>query len=374
MGNLRRVSGVVPEEIVRAAMEEPGLRGRVFLCSTRREPLYCDDKIVGFVTPHETKSGWRHGPMFVLPEYRGRGLVHAYYAAHPERACVAFVPDGNEASRTMHLQAGFTHWKRGQSGSYMRREALAGEKTVATKKKAKLDQGTLKFGEESQDIDALAKKLAGALSALPIEARVDALNRVRTVLHEVSPFNAEPVDLVLWVKNETVAANDYNPNVVSSPELVLLQKSIEADGYTQPIVTHLASDPEDPAEECNEVVDGFHRNRCGKEVPAIRRRVHGYLPITRINVSRAGRNDRIAATIRHNRARGVHGVHSMSEIVRMLYLAGWDDKKIGAELGMQGDEVTRLKQITGLAALFADRDFSEAWEVDDHRGGAPCRG
>jgi hypothetical protein len=252
----------------------------------------------------------------------------------------------------------------------MRREALAGEKTVATKKKEKLGQGTLKFGEESQDIDALAKKLAGALCALPIEARVDALNRVRTVLHEVSPFNAEPVDLVLWVKNETVAANDYNPNVVSSPELVLLQRSIEADGYTQPIVTHLASDPEDPAEECNEVVDGFHRNRCGKEVPAIRQRVHGYLPITRINVSRAGRNDRIAATIRHNRARGVHGVRSMSEIVRMLYLAGWDDKKIGAELGMQGDEVTRLKQITGLAALFADRDFSEAWEVDDPRGGS----
>lgn len=124
MGHLRRVAGDVPEEIVRAAMAEPGLRGRVFLCSTRREPLYGDGKVVGFVTPHETKSGWRHGPIFVLPAYRKRGLVEAYYASHPERLCIAFIPDDNKASRRTHERAGFKEWKRGPKGWYMRREPL----------------------------------------------------------------------------------------------------------------------------------------------------------------------------------------------------------------------------------------------------------
>lgn len=211
----------------------------------------------------------------------------------------------------------------------------------------------------------LAAQLAAAIAALPLEERVEAINAARSALHEVSPFKDEPVDLVLWVKSETVAGNDYNPNAVAPPEMVLLRHSIEADGYTQPIVTHLARDPEDPTDTCNEVVDGFHRSRVGKEVPAIRERVRGYLPITRIGASRAERIDRIAATIRHNRARGTHGVDRMSEIVRMLYVAGWDDAKIATELGMQADEVIRLKQVTGIAALFACREFSEAWEPDD---------
>lgn len=124
MGHLRRVAGVVPEEVVRAAREVPELRSRVLLCSKRREPLWCDGKVVGFVTPRETKDGWRHGPIFVLPAYRGRGLVVAYYAAHPERTCVAFVPDGNDASRKMHERAGFTAWKRGPKGTYYRRAPL----------------------------------------------------------------------------------------------------------------------------------------------------------------------------------------------------------------------------------------------------------
>ncbi len=207
-------------------------------------------------------------------------------------------------------------------------------------------------------VDALVAQLAAAIAALPLAERVEALNRARTALHEVSPFKEEPVDLVLWVPGPTVDANDYNPNAVAPPELRLLQHSIEADGFTQPIVTH-------PVEEGDETVDGFHRGRCGKEVAAIRERVHGYLPVARIKGERSGRADRIAATIRHNRARGVHAVDSMSEIVRMLYVAGWEDDKIQAELGMQADEVIRLKQITGLAALFRDREFSTAWEPTD---------
>lgn len=116
----------IPEEIVRAAMAEPGLRGRVFLCSKRREALVCDGQVVGFISPHETAMGWRHGPIFVLPAYRGRGLVEAYYAAHPERLCVAFIPDANKASRKIHERAGFVEWRRGPKGSYMRRAPLTG--------------------------------------------------------------------------------------------------------------------------------------------------------------------------------------------------------------------------------------------------------
>lgn len=111
-----------------------------------------------------------------------------------------------------------------------------------------------------------------------------------------------------------------------------------------------------------EVVDGFHRNRCGKEVKEIRSKVFGYLPITKIKTSKEEKTNRIASTIRHNRARGEHAISSMSSIVRMLYESGWTDKQIQKELGMDVDEVLRLKQITGLAALFADRKFSEAWE------------
>lgn len=116
----------VPLELVRDAMRDPALKGRVFLCSKRREPLLADGKVVGFVTPHQTPMGWRHGPIYVAPGYRRRGLVPAYYAAHPERLCIAFVADGNLASRRMHLAAGFVDWKRGSKGQFMKREPVGG--------------------------------------------------------------------------------------------------------------------------------------------------------------------------------------------------------------------------------------------------------
>src|SRR5690606_37788640 len=127
----------------------------------------------------------------------------------------------------------------------------------------------------AETIAALAKQLAHAIAALPLAERVEALNAARAALHDVSPFASEPVDLVLWVPAEQVGGNDYNPNTVAPPEMRLLQHSIEADGYTQPIVVHHADDHE-------EVVDGFHRHRVGKEVSAVRERVHGFLPVTRI--------------------------------------------------------------------------------------------
>lgn len=230
--------------------------------------------------------------------------------------------------------------------------AVNSKKPIRAQVKLPLDAPSKTLRQEAQELSA---RLASVIGSMPVDERVEALNAARTVLHEVSPFASEPVDLVLWVKNDTVIANDYNPNAVAPPEMKLLQHSIDSDGYTQPIVAY-------KTEDGDEVVDGFHRHRVGKELASVRERVHGYLPVARINTERTARTDRIAATIRHNRARGEHGVDSMSDIVRQLYIAGWDDEQIQKELGMQLDEVVRLKQITGLAALFANREFSEAWK------------
>ena len=200
----------------------------------------------------------------------------------------------------------------------------------------------------------LAQYLA-YVSALPTSEKIRELNEARKQLHNISPFAKEPVDCVLWVPGDQVEANDYNPNSVAPPEMKLLELSISEDGYTQPIVTWGKND-------YHEVVDGFHRNRVGKESAAVRERTHGYLPITLINDDRQDRGDRVAATIRHNRARGKHQVSAMSDIVLELAKRNWSDAKIGKELGMEPDEVLRLKQITGLAELFADKEFSEAWQ------------
>lgn len=200
-------------------------------------------------------------------------------------------------------------------------------------------------------------ELANELAKLPEYEQINALNAIRLKLHDLSPFRDEPVDCVLWVPCGQVQANDYNPNAVAPPEMRLLQHSIREDGYTQPIVGFF-----DDEEKIFEVVDGFHRNRIGKECADIRERVKGYLPVTVINQDRRARGDRIAATIRHNRARGKHAVTAMSDIILELSRRNWNDAKIAKELGMEPDEVLRLKQITGLAELFADKEFSMAWE------------
>ena len=202
-----------------------------------------------------------------------------------------------------------------------------------------------------------AHALFARLADLDNDNRIDAINAIRLALREHSPMKREPVDCVLWVRAEQLHANDYNPNSVAPPEMRLLQLSIMADGYTQPIVAW----PD--AEGSYEVVDGFHRNRVGREVGAVRKRVHGRLPIAVINTERTGKEDRIAATIRHNRARGKHQVDAMADIVLDLARRNWSDEKIATELGMEPDEVLRLKQITGLAELFAEREFSQAWEA-----------
>jgi ParB-like chromosome segregation protein Spo0J len=216
--------------------------------------------------------------------------------------------------------------------------------------------------EKTQSVVEQIKQLIQSeLTSLPIDELVESINEIRQATHDISPFKTEPVDFVRWVKNPLVHANDYNPNSVAPPEMELLRHSIASDGYTQPIV----SMPDGVG--AFEVIDGFHRHRVGKECEDIQSRVHGYLPLVQIRLSQHDKNDRMAATIRHNRARGAHKVDSMADIVVELKRRFWSDKKIAKELGMEPDEVLRLTQVTGLAGLFSDREFSEAWEADTLR-------
>jgi ParB-like chromosome segregation protein Spo0J len=216
---------------------------------------------------------------------------------------------------------------------------------------------------ETADVDAKAAFLAyiQTVALMPVDERAVIVNELREAIHKVSPFNTEPVDFVRWVKNSEVHANDYNPNSVAPPEMELLRLSISSDGYTQPIVSM-----HDGATGY-EVIDGFHRHRVGKECADIQSRVHGYLPLVQIRSSQQDKSDRMAATIRHNRARGEHRVDSMAEIVVELKRRFWSDAKIAKELGMESDEVLRLTQVTGLAGLFSDREFSQAWEADSFK-------
>lgn len=203
----------------------------------------------------------------------------------------------------------------------------------------------------------IKEQIKEKLESLSLHDKVEFINDIKILLHEFSPFKTEPVDCVLWVKNDVVKANNYNPNSVAPTEMDLLRLSIEADGYTQPIVTM-------PSSGNREVIDGFHRHLVGKTYEPIQDRIHGYLPVVTINSDRESLEDRMAATVRHNRARGKHKVESMSEIVVHLKKRKWSDSKIAKHLGMDEDEVLRLRQISGLAELFVDREFSEAWEVE----------
>lgn len=210
--------------------------------------------------------------------------------------------------------------------------------------------------EKMKELAQRAKVLFQELDKLPLPLRVETINHIRRMLCEHSPFADEPVDCVQWVHADLVEGNDYNPNTVAPPEMRLLERSINADGYTQPIVTHHSD------EERFIVVDGFHRQRVGKKSGPIRKRLHGYLPVVAIRSARSSAGDRIAATIRHNRARGVHGVLPMTDIVITLLRDGWSEVDVARELGMDDDEVLRFKQVSGLPELFRNYEYSRSWE------------
>lgn len=162
-----------------------------------------------------------------------------------------------------------------------------------------------------------------------------------------------PVYNVIPVPVEKIKPNSYNPNSVAPPEMRLLYDSIKEDGYTMPIVCYYSK-----AQDIYIIVDGFHRYRIMLEYPDIYKREQGLLPVTVINKPL---DQRMASTIRHNRARGSHDVDLMSNIVKELHELGRSDAWISKHLGMDRDEILRLKQITGLAALFKDVKFGKAW-------------
>lgn len=165
-----------------------------------------------------------------------------------------------------------------------------------------------------------------------------------------------PVYNVIRVPVEKIQANSYNPNAVAPPEMKLLYKSIKQDGYTMPIVCyHL------PDEDKYEIVDGFHRYRILKEHNDIYDREGGCLPVSVIDKPI---ENRMASTIRHNRARGSHSIELMTNIVAELVDSGMSDDWIAENLGMDWDEILRLKQISGLASLFKDKEFGKSWRPE----------
>lgn len=203
-----------------------------------------------------------------------------------------------------------------------------------------------------EQIEAAIESLAG----LPPADRIAAINRIMAALRRVHPI-PDPVGFPQWVPADMVTANHYNPNNVAPPEMRLLYLSVKEDGYTQPIVTYW-----DEERGRYIIVDGFHRHRVGKEYRDIQERCHGHLPIVVINKDLA---NRMASTIRHNRARGKHSVEGMTNLVVELVELGWDDSQIAKHLGMDAEEVLRLKQASGIAELFKDRHYSRSWVLGD---------
>ena len=178
---------------------------------------------------------------------------------------------------------------------------------------------------------------------------------LRRYIHkELSTIN-QPIDYVRWVNLEEVEPNDYNPNSVAKVEMGLLYKSIKHDGYTQPIVTIY-----DEEKKKYIIVDGFHRYFTAYQNKDILNRNKGCVPIV---VIEKDINERMAATVRHNRARGEHSVSGMSSMVFDMLENGWSEEDICNHLGMESEEILKLKHITGFSKLFEDIDYRQSWET-----------
>lgn len=192
---------------------------------------------------------------------------------------------------------------------------------------------------------------------LPIDEKVKIYNRLSQQLFDWLGLNHPALNIQL-VKADQIQGNDYNPNKVAPPEMKLLKLSIKKDGVTMPIVVADQNNKKKPYV----VVDGFHRTSVIQNDNEINESLSGYVPVSKLNKSI---EDRITSTVRHNMARGTHQVELSAKLVAMLRKHNWTNARIGLELGMDADEVLRLKQITGLAELFKDKEFSRSWEVSN---------
>lgn len=186
------------------------------------------------------------------------------------------------------------------------------------------------------------------------DEKIDLINEIRAKIHNVSPLKNHPVDYVKWEKNNSVDKNDYNPNHVAPPEFKLLNVSIEEDGYTMPIYVNFEDDK-------YIIIDGFHRRSILNYNKKINNSTFNRIPITLSNKNKSDISSRMASTIRHNRARGSHDLDMMCEIIAELTSIGKTDEWIMKHIGMDKDELLRLKQITGLQTLFENSDFNKAW-------------
>lgn len=217
-------------------------------------------------------------------------------------------------------------------------------------------------GSVIKKLEIASRELCEIISSVEdVDERIDAINKIRMMISEVSPLKHHPVDCVVWERSDMVEGNEYNPNSVAPPEMKLLNRSIEADGYTMPIVTF------DSRKECGKIkiVDGFHRRKCEVTNSNISESTHGRIPITFIRSECSDISDRMASTIRHNRARGTHSIDLMVNIVKDLTDSGMGNEWIMKNIGMNADELLRLKQISGLAELFKDKDFSTSWTSEE---------
>lgn len=203
------------------------------------------------------------------------------------------------------------------------------------------------------DMRERIQDICNEIAQLPQDEAIEALNEIRYALHQVSPMKDHPVDCVLWIERDQIHSNAYNPNAVAPPEMALLKKSIKEDGFTQPIVVW------EEQVHSYEIIDGFHRSLVGEEINM------DYLPVTIDNPERTAEADRMASTIRHNRARGEHSIELMQNIVSELVQSGMSDRWIMQHIGMDVDELLRLKQLTGLVTLFKNSEFSRSWMTQD---------
>jgi predicted transcriptional regulator len=211
-----------------------------------------------------------------------------------------------------------------------------------------------KINTSMDKIDYIIATIQDTLSTLQMNERVQYIEQIKQALHNSSPLALQPINLVRWVPIDKVQANDYNPNSVAGKEMGLLYTSIKHDGYTQPIVTIY-----DEKIDKYIIVDGFHRYFTCKTRKDILDRNLGLLPIVVLN---SDINNRMASTVRHNRARGEHSLSGMSNMVYEMLKNGCQDHDICNELGMEPEELLKLKHITGFSKLFKDKEFTNAWK------------
>lgn len=190
------------------------------------------------------------------------------------------------------------------------------------------------------------------LAKLPVKERIAAINEIMRELRPLHPI-PDAVSFVQWVPLEEVVANDYNPNTVAPPQMRALYNSVWEDGFTMPVVTSF-----DVETGKYVVVDGFHRHMTGQRA-ALQKRNFGLLPI--VDMQKGDKSDRIVSTLRHNEARGKHQTLGEADCIKLLKEAGLSDEEIQSRLQMDADEVLRLKQATGIADKYREREYSRSW-------------